>query len=239
MQVVQPVGGNGIVEARVAVDPDGVEPLFQGAGILLLLPLPGHHVGGVDDVAQPQHDAGATGAQHGQHGVQLGQGAARHVVDDEQPGRKGGEGGQNGPGAQVDQFLQRQAQRTRAVAAVGLLLVGRQRDAVDALRQRKCARFANAGDQQHVGRQRWPDQCLGQQRVAADVAQPHGVMGVQGNARGCAGNGGSGHLACRWLCGEGFPPGGRGPCARGAVPEKAACAPRVSLHCRPSGMNRP
>ena len=138
-QLVQSVGGNGVVEARVAVDPDGVEPLFQGAGILLPVPLAGHDLGRVDDVAQPQHDAGAAGTQHRQHGVQLGQRAPRDVVDDEQPGCKGGERGQNGLGSQVDQFLQRQAQRTRAVAAIGLFLVGRQGDAVDPPGQRKCA----------------------------------------------------------------------------------------------------
>ena len=195
LEPVQTVGGDGVVDPGVTIDPDGVEAPSQDVGILLAFPLPGHGLGGVDDVAQTQHDVRAPCPHGRQDRVQLGQCTARHVVDDQQLGRKGRECGQNGLAAQRNKLFQRHVQRAGGIVAIRPLAISGQGDAVDAWRQRKGAGFADAGDQQDLSRQRRLDEGLGNQRVAADVTQAHGVMGIEGDA-GTHGRGRGAGLFC-------------------------------------------
>ena len=117
-QPVQTVGGDGVVDPGVTIDPDGVEAPSQDVGILLAFPLSGHGLGGVDDVAQTQHDVRAPCPHGRQDRIQFGQCTARHIVDDQQLGRKGCECGQNGLAAQRNELFQRHVQRAGGIVAI-------------------------------------------------------------------------------------------------------------------------
>ena len=170
------VGGDGVVEAGVTVNPDGVVVVADGVEGAQFLPLTGDGCGFVDDVAQAEDDAATARALPGEAYVQFAERAAGDVIHDEEVGREGVQRGGKCLAAQGDEVIERDAQRAGAVAAVAVFAVGGQGDAVDAVRQRVGAGFADAGEEQYVRIERRAAQGAGEERGTADVAESHGVV---------------------------------------------------------------
>ena len=121
-----------VVDGRVAINPDRVIVGANGLLIGRLTPLAAHGLRTIQHVAQAEHAAGGPiGAQRGQGVIELVDGAARHLVDDQQVRPERGQRGSYGPAAQDDQLLERDIQPPWLVLAVALLVQGGKRQTID------------------------------------------------------------------------------------------------------------
>jgi hypothetical protein len=175
---------NRVIDATVAIDPDGVIVVPDNRFIVQELPLLQNPFWGVEDIPQAKHTAGLSLVPHTlENRRQFLQRAAGHVIDNEQVGGKVLQRGPNHLRTQGCQGGGLHGERTRRVLSVAFLAVGGQRQAIPTPGHHERACFANARYEQGTCIQRRVRQRLGNQQVPPDMAQAHGVVRVERDFR--------------------------------------------------------
>src|SRR5205809_3091406 len=184
-RTVEIVFSNRVEDGRIAIDPDRVVVFSDRLRVRRIRPGAPHSLRVIEDISNSEDAVGVRATPQVFEGRSQFAGHSKgQVVHNSHIGLKDLHGTPDHPGPEGDEFRVRDVQQKAGIVfAVRLLSDGGKGDAVDSLghEERSCLPGLRNHDDRRL--ESGAAECLGNRRIATNVAEAHHALRVEGNAR--------------------------------------------------------